>query len=217
MGYPYATEQNVYGVPGEKLALTAEVQGRDSNWNTVAVKNATFKWSASSKLKAKASGNKLTMKKLPKVGKYSVKVTAYDESGKKLAAASFKIIVKKKPGTKVVMRVNAGKGFNPSSKAEVNQSVLFDLNNAYWGWNNNKKKSFYALTVKNLDTGKTAKWNAKMGTFKKNDFVVGDATSGAGTPAVVGKFSQAGTYQITATIYHSDKVIEKAKKTVTVS
>ena len=210
----YYGDYGIYAKPGEKLVAKAKTVAYTENGEST-VNGVTYKWCANSKLKAKINGNKLTVAKLPKVGKYRFSVSAYDKSGTLLQKQAYTIKVKKKPGAKIVLR-------NPSNNrtmkiAKKGKPVFIELKNASFGWDNNKKKSFCAITVKSLKTGKTAVFNPKTGKFSKNSFIAAeDAPGGSGQPSIWASFSKAGKYKVTMTIFHSDKKLAVATQTVTV-
>lgn len=219
-GIAYASESGVFGVPGEKMMLKAVTTKTNlETYDSTTVKGLTYKWTASSKLKAKAKGNKLVMAKLPKAGTYTAKVKAYNKKGKLLASAKYKVIVKTKPGIKIAMRTQNAQGMFTAKNAKTVKKgamMMLDMKNADWAWDNNTKTGFYSWSVKNLATGKTAKWNAKKGVFKKNAFIAGGSVAGGGSPVFMGQFNKKGTYEVTATVYHSNKVIDTATKKITV-
>ena len=219
-GVAYASETGVFGVPGEKMTLKAVTTKTNlESYDSTTVKGLTYKWTASSKLKATPKGNKLVVAKLPKAGTYSAKVKAYNKKGKLLASAKYKVIVKAKPGIKVAMRTQNAQGAFTNANAKATKKgamVMLDMRNAYWAWDNNTKTGFYSWTVKDLATGKTAKWNAKKGTFKKNAFIAGGSVAGGSCPVFMGQFNKKGTYEVIATVYHSNKAIDTATKKVTV-
>lgn len=211
----------IYGVPGEKMILKANAYSfpNDTPYETTNLKGVTFKWKVDAKLKAKTKGAKLTASKLPKKeGKYKVQVTAYDKNGKKLGSAKSSVVVKKKPGVKIALRVFGDKGpvVTKSNKVSKNAQIMLEMKNAKFGWDNNTKKSFYTLTVKNTKTGKTAIWDSKKGMFKKNAFFNGSSIAGGSVPTVMGRFTKAGTYKVTVAVYHSNKKIDSATRTLTV-
>ena len=205
-GVPYSGLYGIYGQPGEKLAIKANAQYLDSKtWDLVSVKGATYKWTkVNSKLKATVKGKKLIVNKLPKAGTYKFTVTAFDADGKKLVSSKCAIVVKDKPKLKIAQS-ETGSG-----------DSMFVMEGALFGWDNNTKKPFYAWTFKNLNTGKTAVWNSKKG-FTKNDVGMKGATvAGNNAPTLMARFADSSKYQVTATMYHSNKVIATASQTVTV-
>ena len=208
----YYGDYGIYAKPGEKLVAKAKTVAYTENGEST-VNGVTYKWCANSKLKAKINGNKLTVAKLPKVGKYRFSVSAYDKSGTLLQKQAYTIKVKKKPGAKIVLR-------NPSNNrtmkiAKKGKPVFIELKNASFGWDNNKKKAFYIFTISK--DGKTSKWNAKKGLVKDANIVDGFSSIAGGlNPILSASFKQKGTYTLTATIYHSDKRIQKVTKKLAV-
>ncbi|MDO4400461.1 MAG: hypothetical protein Q4D27_05885 [Coriobacteriia bacterium] len=212
----FGGEVGVYATPGEKFTLKANTYTVDDEWNRTNINDVTYTWTANAKLKATSKGAKLTIAKVPKVGKYSVKVVAKDTDGNTLAKKSFKLVVKKKPALKV--KVTKMGGTKNLSSVKKGDSIGISMQGASWGWDNNTKgtaKYFYTWTVKKVG-GKTATWNAKKGVFKSNAFIAGSSVAGGDVPYFMGSFKQKGKYQITATVYHSNKKIATAKKTITV-
>ena len=219
-GIPYEGEYGIYGKPGEKLVIRAYAETHDiETWEGVPIEGATVKWtSVSSKLKASKRGNKLVINKLPKAGTYKFTVAGYDENGKKLCKATYKIVVKKKPSLKIQMSINGDKSRTKSnySWAYANEDIMLTMAGAKFGWDNNTKKPFYTWTVKDLGTGKTATWNTIEEVFERNPIIGGGSAYGGSTPYFMGRFFKAGTFKITAKMYHSNRKIATAAKVVTI-
>ena len=206
----------IYAVPGEKVTIKLGVK----DWSEYKdVKASEYVVSSSSLKNLAVSGNTIVVGKAPKAGKYTFKVTAKDADGSRLAAKTFKLVTKKKPALKIAMQTRNDKGAivskNAKSVKQGNSFILL-MKGADFGWDNNTKKPFYTWSVKDLDTGKTVKWNTKYGSFKKNSFVSGSSVAGGGCPSVFGSFKRGGRFKITATMYHSNKKIATATKTIMV-
>ena len=200
-----------YGMPGEKASYKLNLVAYDENYNKSKVKGATFQFKASGKLKGKLKGNKLVFKKLPKAGKYKFSIIAMTADGAAVARVKAKFIVKKKPALKINVRAMGTNKWTRTVKKDTD--IMIEMSGAFWGWHNNTEKSFFTLEAKNLKNGKVAKWNAKKGFFKKNDFINVATVAGGATPVLMGSFTQKGTYKITATVYHSNKkVVTKTTK-----
>ena len=202
-GAAYGGDYGIYGTPGEKMELEANLQYLDrETWVTVTVEDATIEWTnVAPKLNATASGNKLTINKLPKAGTYKFTATAYDADGNKLFSQTEKIVVKKSPALKIV-------------KSSSEMGTIINLKNASWGWDNNTTKPFYTVTFKSLETGKTAVWNSKKGFTKNKISMSAGSIAGAGYPALIVQFDQSGKYKITAKLFHSDKQVATVSKTI---
>lgn len=214
-----ADDYGFYGIPGEKLTYKLSTLAWDENNNTQTVKGLTYAYSGAKKLGGKLKGSKLTFKKLPKAGTYKFTIKAKDKSGKVVATWKYKFIVKKKPSVKLKIRTtdaNYKVISNNAKKAKKSDNITLCAEGAYFGWDNNKKKNFTVWTVKNLKTGKTAKWDSKKRTFKNNSFVNGAGIAGGDIPYLLTGFKKKGTYEITVDIYHSDKKIASSTKKLTV-
>ena len=225
--------QTFYGKPGETVNLSIKPKAvKKSYYDEVEgvwvdgsrVNSVKYKWEVSKKLKAKvASGNKLVIKKLPKVAKtYYAKLFAYDKNGNFLCQEKIKIIVKKKP--KVSIRFDALDDdyfilTKNVSALDKDSNVDISLIGAHVGWDNNAAtKPFYTITIKNLDTGKSVKLvNKKVHEIDECDFVEGRMASGEKFPRFSACFTQAGKFKVSAVIYHGNKKIATGSKTVTVS
>lgn len=207
-------EYGFYGVPGEKATYKLKLTGFDGNdgWGTVV--NAKFTYKGNAKLKGSVKGNRLVFKKLPKAGTYKFKITAAQADGRLPETMSFKMIVKKKPAVKVKV-TEPGKS-KALKTVKNNEDVFINLGGASFGWDNNTKKPFYVLKVKNLNTGKVAKWSSKKGTYKKNGFIEGEMIAGGTNPVLYGSFTKTGKYKVSVAVYHSNKKIVAKTKTITV-
>jgi len=220
-GVPHEGIYGINGMPGEKLTIKAVASyiDADNPWPGKKISGATYKWvKISSALKAQVDGNKLIIKKLPKAGKYKFRLIAYNKDGKRIWANTWTILVKNKISPKIV--INAFGSNGPSAKSvskfKKNTRIMMTLKNASFAWDNNKKKSFYTFTIKDLKTGKTAKYNPKTESFSKNAFFEDLPIGGASMPTFMGSFTKAGKYKITATVFRNDKKVEATNKTVTV-
>ena len=210
-----------YGLAGEKAVYQAEVVYYDAAAGVEKkLSSATFKFvKVSAGLKATAKGSKLVVNKLPKSGKFKFTAVAYNKDGDKIGTTPVKVVVKKKPKMKIDIQQfgKTGPAAVSPSKIKKNARLILTAKNGSFAWDNNKKKSFCAITVKSLKTGKTAVFNPKTGKFSKNSFIAAeDAPGGSGQPSIWASFSKAGKYKVTMTIFHSDKKLAVATQTVTV-
>jgi hypothetical protein len=74
------------------------------------------------------------------------------------------------------------------------------------------------MTIKNLSTGKSVKVvNRKLHDIEGCDFVDGGMVSGEKIQRFVGSFTQTGDFKVSVTVYHANKKIATANKTITVS
>lgn len=222
-GVPYDGTYGVYKTPGEKLSMKARLYKTDmETWETTAVKSVTYKWTVDAKLKSKTTvrGGNILVKKLPsKKCTYKYTLKAYNSKGKLLYKKAFKIYIMKKPAISITMRTfkaSGGIASNNATTVKVGARMNLEMKKASFGWDNNTKTCFYTWKVENTKTGETAAWSKKRGSFGTNDIIEGDPIAGGATPFLMGSFKKAGTYKITATLYHSNKKIATATKTITV-
>lgn len=222
-GIPYDGAYGIYKTPGEQLTMKAKLYKTNlETWETTAVKSVTYKWTVDAKLKSKTTvrGGNILVKKLPSK-KYTYKFTlkALDAKGKVLYKQTYKVYVMKKPAISIAMRTfkaSGGVASNNASTVKVGARMNLEMKKASFGWDNNTKTCAYTWKVENTKTGETAAWSKKRGSFGTNNIIEGGPIAGGGSPFFMGSFKKAGTYKITAALYHSNKKIATATKTITV-